>query len=146
MHLKIKKNHWLVIISVLLFLAMVYIAVITVRAFNIIKAQKSAAVKEIQMVELSSPKVWRGKVLDKPARLIGDYIVFRVEYLTNKQEKSQISVIFKPNFKWSQTNSRDFNIGDEILFFQVIFTFEKGEKEALFCPIGIHVANPPKKK
>lgn len=100
-------------------------------------ARKSVVAKEIQIVERSDMKVWRGIIMGKPAHLIGDYIVFRVEYLTDKQKKSRISVITKPNFKWSQTNSRDFNIGDEILFFQVIFVSEDGEK-ALFCPVGIH--------
>jgi len=120
----LKKIFW---VALVLFFSLSIFATV----FFIHEEDKSEVGEKAQFVERSDMKLWHGKILDKPARLVGDYMVFQVEYLTSKQEKSRISVVAK-------SNSRDFNIGDEIIFFQVIFTSEIGMREAFFCPVGIH--------
>jgi hypothetical protein len=150
--MNIKTNYWLEFVVVLIFLAIVALDS---------AAMKLSTAEKIQVIERSDQELRWGKVLDKPSRLFGEYIVFWVEYLNDKQEKSRISVIIKPNFKWSQTESRDFNVGDEILFFLPVVTAQTDKGKAFFCPIGIfysgkykgesfingyEVANPPKKK
>ena len=156
--MNIKKDDWLNVIEVLFLLVFVVMLLVVPNS----SVMKLATAEQIQLVERSDQKVWRGIVKDNPVHRFGSYIEFDVENPSDNQDyKFRLSVINKPNFNWEQTDSREFNIGDEILFFPVIATAEFGKGKAFFCPIGIfypgkykggsfingyEVANPPKKK
>lgn len=156
--MNIKKNHWFESVVALFFAA---VAVMVLAALDS-ATMKLVTAEEIQVIERSDQKAWRGIVKDKPIHCFGSYIEFDVENPSDNQDcKFRLSVIHKPNFNWEQTDSREFDIGDEILFLPVIATAEFGKGKAFFCPIGIfypgkykgesfingyEVANPPKKK